>query len=165
MQEPYTVSSVGVLLHTGSLERGGFPKFVLVEQLDVEGHPFGIPAGRAEEMDITAVGTAIREVYDETGLEIEPKRLQPFVDVVHATAQIRRVFSYHIGWEELGELTYDFKTYAYHLRTKPLVADEIGRILLVRCDDVFLRGGAYALTYRWDISREIKAKLESRRVI
>src|SRR3990167_8930172 len=74
-EPPLPVSSVGIVLTSGLLEED--PYFLFVEQRDQPSNPWGIPAGRVEHADKSALSALARELREETGLEL-PKDVPLF---------------------------------------------------------------------------------------
>ena len=108
--EIFSPTSVGVIVHTGDFvfeervrKRSGEPEVLLVRQADMQVNgfkPWGIPAGRAQEGE-GIIQVAVREVKEETGMEIEPQRLRWFCPVSDRQA----VLSYQIGLSEIPRWT------------------------------------------------------------
>ncbi len=86
-QLAFEVSSVGVWI---LVERDGRPAYFLaVQQADIEGNPWGIPAGHVEQGEIEASETAIKEVAQETGITLTPKDLHYITFRISDPAQTR----------------------------------------------------------------------------
>lgn len=160
-------TSVGVLLHTGELNPGGEPSFLLLEQLDVDGHPWGIPAGRTEPYETDPYQTAEREVLEETGLKIDTDHLNDYC-VLHEYGgnTVKIVYSYQTSISSilpLSEWNYvngDFVT------KNQKWSDEIGRMAFISRFNMYHRGHPFIkLYYRWDVMHYVKAGLEGRRII
>lgn len=159
-------TSVGVLTHTGRLERKGRPDFLFLEQLDVEGLPWGIPAGRTEIYEKHPHETAVREVFEETGMSIETSRLEEFLRIRNGD-KIKIVYSYETS--STVDI-YSSKDWSYQhgiwITKKKKHSDEIGRMALVPGDNLFEMGHPILNRYyRWDVMHEIKAKLLGLRAI
>lgn len=164
------VSSVGALIHTGALERGGGPSFLLVEQRDIEGRPFGIPAGRVESSDKDIEGALVREVREEVGIDLEVQKLERFIRVPRYDGQrnvkdTRVVFSYAVRLTDLGRKSYDASHGIWRLDGPSPSPDEIGEMVVVPSEKLFQKGERYVPSYRWDIMHWIKAGLENRSII
>lgn len=98
-------SSIGIIVHTGSLDYRkcryyGEPEVLIVRQKDqfIDGfHPWGIPAGKVK-LGETAFQTAERELKEETGMPIRrPSSLEFFCFA--GTKKV--VLSYHINPSEI----------------------------------------------------------------
>lgn len=176
-KEIVNVTSVGVLVHTDRLEKGSHPCFLLVELTDESGCPWGIPAGRSEPGEVTSKDVAAREVFEETGLIIDPCRLKPFLlldgkekPVGECTFVSRRkmIFSYQVSWSEIGEIGTVAWVEGVFILTLKKVAErsEIGRLAIVDPYSLFQRDHPIIQGYyRWDVWHHIKAKLEGLRII
>lgn len=175
-KEIFNITSAGVLIHTGNLARGGLLNFLLVELIDEEGCPWGIPAGRSEIGEITPEEVAIREVREETGLEINPSNLRSFLfldskkcQVDNATFVTRRktVFSYQAELSEIMELgDWKFSEGVYVLELQTGGDEEVGRLALMNSSDLFQRKHPIVQRYyRWDIWHGIKGGLEGLQII
>jgi 8-oxo-dGTP pyrophosphatase MutT (NUDIX family) len=171
------ISSVGVLIHTGRrLDNTEDPWFILVEQKDQpeESHlqikPFGIPAGRAEKFESHPIQTAVREVYEETGLEFDWRRLTLFTVRPKKSgdlSSIRIVYSCAIPWEVIRFMA-DWQLVEEGLYLAPRGygnQDEIGQLALVSRDKLFRRVVGRLAYYRWDLTRGIQERLESLNII
>lgn len=174
---PLRITSVGALVYTGELERRGWPSFLLLEQTDQPDKPWGIPAGSVEDFETEPQQAIIREVREETGMDIDPRRLQEFLYIQEGDI-IRIVYAYQARWAELHQIgEWEFchvpkersRSYFYQRvkdGTKKISSDEIGDIILLPHDDLFSRGHPLVhLYYRWDSMHHIKARLEGLRVI
>lgn len=105
--EIFSPSSVGVIIHTGDFvfeerrrKRSGEPGVLLVRQADeqIDGFkPWGVPAGRTQEGE-GIIQTAVREVKEETAIEVEPQRLRWFCPT---WGDKHVVLSYQIGLTEI----------------------------------------------------------------
>jgi len=175
-KEIANITSVGVLVHTGRLERGGDPNFLLVELIDEEGHPWGVPAGRSEPGETTSENVAAREVLEETGLEIDPSKLKLFLlmdkeeVLTRANTFVTRrkvVFSYQVEWSEIKELgSWRYIEGIFIFEPRKAEEREVGRLALMSANDLFQRGHPIIQKYyRWDVWHGIKEKLEGLRVI
>jgi len=159
-------TSVGVLVHTGELRRGSYTSILFLEQLDVTGNPWGIPAGRTESYEKDPVETARRETFEETGLSIGDFMLKDFLRI-EEDDKVKIVYSYQIpGMTCVHPLEeWEYKQGIYVTKEKRY-SDEIGRMAFVPNDMLFRRGHPiFPHYYRWDIMHDIKAKLEGLRVI
>ncbi|MFO0703619.1 MAG: NUDIX hydrolase [Patescibacteria group bacterium] len=93
------VSSVGIWVFSDT-------HFLAVQQADVLGKPWGIPAGSVESFDKNTGRSAIRELLEEAGLESDPRNLpylgHRFSEDYGNKGQI--LFAHHrkdlgIGWD------------------------------------------------------------------
>ena len=153
-------------VYTGRLERKGCLNVLFLEQLDVEGRLWGIPAGRTEAYEARPHETAVREVFEETGMSIDILKLEEFLRIRNKD-RIKIVYSYKIpsinSVSSLGNWSYE---YGIWITKKQKHSDEIGRMAFVPDDRLFEM--AHPIIngyYRWDIMHNIKAKLEGLRVI
>ena len=153
-EDIYTVTSVGVLVHLYNLRAkdnlyGIRPMILLVEQLDQEGLPWGIPAGHTELFEKFPTQTAIREVREETGLEIDPSKLR-FLAInspIDKPLVARPLYSYKVTWRELESLGNWHRLFIpeedfhdiYILDAEEKKTEEVGRLFLVNCQDFFHR--------------------------
>ena len=104
--EIFSPTSVGVIVHTGDFvfeervrKRSGEPEVLLVRQADMQLNgfkPWGIPAGRAQPGE-GIIQVAVREVREETGMEIESQRLRWF----SRAGERQAILSYQIGLSEI----------------------------------------------------------------
>ncbi len=159
-------TSVGVIVHTGRLERGCRPDFLLLEQLDVEGHPWGIPAGRTEVYEKHPYETAVREVFEETGMSIDTSQMEEFLRG-RKKDKTKIVYSYRIPSIEIVS---SLENWSYERGTwvtkNQKHSDEIGRMAFVSDDMLFEIGHPFIRGYyRWDVMHDIKAKLLGLRAI
>lgn len=159
-------TSVGVLTYTGRLERKGRLNVLFLEQLDVEDRPWGIPAGRTEVYEDHPYETAVREVFEETGMSIDILGLKEFLRIRNRD-KVKIVYSYEIpsmrSVSSLGNWSYEDGIW---ITKKQRHSGEIGRMAFVPDDMLF--GAAHPVIngyYRWDVMHEIKAKLSGLRVI
>lgn len=168
-REVLTISSVGILMHYRELSPRRDPLFLLVEQIDIEGHPWGIPAGRTEEYEADAKETAVREALEETSLEIDPKRLKPFLQVEprDKPGVVELIYSYQLTGGELRRVGKQQWSRGIGIISRGGNREsEIGRLAIVSRDRLFERGNPITgHLYRWDFWSGIKAKLEGLRVI
>ena len=153
-------TSVGVLTHTERLERKCRPDFLFLEQLDVEGRPWGIPAGRTEAYEEHPYETAVREVFEETGMSIDTSRLQEFLRI-RDKDKTKIVYSYEIP---LISSVSSLKGWSYEsgiwVTKNQQHSDEIGRMAFVPDDMLFEPANPIIKGYyRWDVMHDIKAKL------
>lgn len=164
------ITSVGILVHTGELKRGGSPAFLLLEQIDQPGKPWGIPAGHTENHETDLIQTAVREVKEETGMEIEGDHLQEWLLGLIREEEIAQiVYSYQAtdeNLEQIGKWSWAHGTRIVKPKNKKERSVEIGKVALVPAIEMFDRGHPLIKSYyRWDHMHEIKAKLEGLRVI
>lgn len=102
----FNPSSVGVIMHTGDFDfeerrnnRSGEPSVLVVRQADqiVNGyHPWGITAGGSNPGE-SIIQTALREIPEETGINIDAKRLRWFCPV----GERKVVLHYQITTDEI----------------------------------------------------------------
>ncbi|MBI5356347.1 NUDIX hydrolase [Candidatus Collierbacteria bacterium] len=167
--DPLKITSVGVLVHTGELIREGCPSLLLLEQVDQPNKPWGIPAGHVEVDEIDPKLAAVREVKEETGMEISPNRLKEWLfglSSTKGTAQI--VYSYLVEeeWGQIGKWSWAHGLRMVEPKNRKMLSTEIGTIVLVPAKEMFDRGHPLIKQYyRWDHMHEIKAKLEGLRII
>jgi 8-oxo-dGTP pyrophosphatase MutT (NUDIX family) len=137
-------SSVGVIIHTGDFDfeerrrkRSGEPEVLLVRQAEklVNGfHPWGIPAGKAEDEGIIEV--AEREVCEETYINLEVARLKWFCP----SGDRKAILSYQIGtteiprWQEAEEYELGIKVIPPDSNVNP---HEIDKLALVPVEVFF----------------------------
>lgn len=168
--DPLKIASVGVLVYTGELERGGTPSFLLLEQIDQPGKPWGIPAGHTEDSENDPRQAAVREVKEETRMAIDDSRLKIWlVGLSPGKNKADIVYSYLATGEELGQIGQ--WSWVDGLRivkpeNKKKGSSEIGTAVLFPANEMFCRGHSLVKQYyRWDHMREIKAKLEGLKII
>lgn len=169
-KEPVTISSVGVLVHTGELSSRGDPSFLFVERID---HPedagWGIPAGRTEEFDKLPVNSGVRELRQETGLIAKPHSLVPFafIDKRDDETTIRAVYSYKCHLSRLLKLGNFNKRGGILITSKnEPISDEIRRLAIIPRFKLFDRGSKVIINYiKWDVMHWTKARLEGLRII
>lgn len=75
-------TSVGVVVHTEPMGFGSGANILLVEHADQLGVPIGIPAGHVETGE-SPCESAIRELREETGLEVKNSELQVLTIIPH----------------------------------------------------------------------------------
>lgn len=153
-EDIYTVTSVGVLIHLYNLRAKDNPyrirpQILLVEQLDQEGLPWGIPAGHIEPFEEFPTQTAIREVKEETGLEIDLSKLHLWTinSPIGKPLVARPLYSYKVTWKELESLgnwhrlstPEEYFHDRYILDVEEKKTEEVGRLVLVDCQDCFHR--------------------------
>jgi len=162
-------TSVGVLIYTGNLTRGGCPSFLLVEQLDVKDHPWGIPAGRVEPYEQTPVETAVREVREETGISLDKSVLRFFewIKVFKKEGEEAKiVYAYQVNTVQ-GISPIENWSYQEGIKvTRERHSEEIGRRAFVPAHMLFKRNHPLIREYyRWDIMHRINARLEELKVL
>lgn len=163
-EAPRECTSCGILVHTGRLEKRhqNETSILLVEQMDVPGRPWGIPAGRVEHYETDPKETALRELREETGLALPPERLSLFCELPDPQGKIKIIYRLPITFTDIGTCRYTNGVWFLDRKEGP----EIGRIALVPVMDLFRRGDSLITDYyRWDVWHEIKAALEGLSVI
>lgn len=167
-EEPRTVSSVGVLVHTGALNPLDDPSFLLIEKVSEKETGWSIPAGHVEQDEVHPIETAIRELKEETGLIVSPEELELFGVVAKKDNEdvIRVVYSHNCRLTKIfGLANFVLKEGIWVTEGQP-ISDEVARLALVPRDMMYYRGHPIVSSFlRWDVMHDIKAKLEGLRVI
>lgn len=162
----HRITSVGVLIYTGSLKPRGYACFLLVEQLDQPGFPWGIPAGRVIPGETRPEETAIREVKEETDLVISRGNLVDLGLVQRRPDSSSAFFSYQVTEKEVRALG-DWRP-VYQRRWVPSIlllrrepGIEVGDLALVPAERMFELGNLITSNpYRWDSFVLIKRYLK-----
>lgn len=143
--------------------------------MDVDGHPWGIPAGHVEPFEKTPYQTAEREVMEETGLVINPDKLKLFALNESFTEPeprtVKPIYLFQASWTEvknLGEwIGIPPENKLFHeilMLRRPLsdVPGEIGNLALVDLQDFNHRtqrpravSPSYRFDYTWDTIRAL----------
>lgn len=184
--EIFTVTSAGILIHVHPLERRRhrgdlIPEFLLVEQLDQPGKPYGIPAGHLDLQDNYPHECAIRETREETGLVIRGKNLQllslggKLRDKL-GPSRVFPIYTCQVSWdnlETLGDWKYITNPHREHgdywrCTEHTTRSDEVGDLVLTGPENIFRRVGKHPdlPLYRTDIWWDpLKTFLESQNII
>jgi len=164
-------TSVGVLVHTGTLARGRYPSFLFLEQLDVEGKPWSIPAGRVEPYESHPPETAKREVLEETGMSIGADGLRDFLRIANGP-KTKIVYSCSVSSRAevfpFGDWFCERGIYGRVYVTKnQRHSDEIGRMAFVSANELFDGAGHPIVSpyYRWDVLHHVRIRLKGLRII
>lgn len=163
--EPKECTSCGVVMHTGELKPGGYPRILFVEQMDQPNRPWGIPAGRTEAFETKPTQTIRREVMEEVGIDITEEKFEHFFKIPALTDnKIKIVYKTQVSFDQLGGM----RAWKYEngLLIRDRNTNEIGRMVLVAPNELFERGNPIITHYyRWDVLHWVKAELEGLWVI
>lgn len=176
--EYFIHTSVGIIVHTQPFYPQRIePDILIVSQKDQPREdgllPWGLPAGRREGSE-SVVETAVRELFEETGIRTNPENFRYFSTVGRG----KIVLSYQIHEGGIPNITLA-KTVDPQLRVRiiPRLAttssgeNEIGAMALLPIEVFFDHGLIYAIrdhiphVYRGEIWHTIRQQLLRRRVI